>query len=75
MTKYEAMHPTVVSEDNSSSGMLIISTINRTVCKSIYLKDKITNVIANDYILKYSATGAVIYITKYYSKIFNKFKI
>ena len=38
MTKYEAVHPTVVSENDSSSGMLIIKTINRTVCINIYLK-------------------------------------
>ena len=35
LTKYEAVHPTVVSENNSSSGMLIILTINRTVCINI----------------------------------------
>ena len=57
LTKYEAVHPTAVSENNSSSGMLIILTINRTVC--------ITNVIPNEYILEYSSAVAIMYITKY----------
>ena len=38
LTKYEAVHPTAVSENNSSSGMLIILTISQTVCINIYLK-------------------------------------
>ena len=38
-------------------------------------KYQITNVILNDYILKYSAAVALIYITKYQSKTFQKFKI
>ena len=38
LTKYEAVHPTAVSENNSSSGMLIIQTISQTVCINIYLK-------------------------------------
>ena len=37
LTKYR-VHPTVVSENNSSSGMLIIYTINQTVCININLK-------------------------------------
>ena len=41
LTKYEAVHPMAVSENNSSSGMLIILTINRTVCICIYLKGQI----------------------------------
>ena len=38
LTKYEAVHPKAVSENNSSSGMLIILTISQTVCINIYLK-------------------------------------
>ena len=38
LTKYEAVHPTDVSKSNSSSGMLTIQTISRTVCINIYLK-------------------------------------
>ena len=40
LTKYEAVHPTDVSENNSSSGMLILLIINRTVCINIYLKGR-----------------------------------
>ena len=38
LTYYEAVHPTAVPDNNSSSGMLMIETINRTVWINIYLK-------------------------------------
>ena len=51
------MQPTDVSENDSSSGMLIIWTKPKHfVLTCMYIqKDQITNVILNDYILKYSA--------------------
>ena len=38
LTKYEAVHPTAVSENDSSSGMLIILTISQTVFINIYMR-------------------------------------
>ena len=38
LTKYEAVHPTVVLENKFPSWMLIISTRNLTVCINVYLK-------------------------------------
>ena len=37
--------------------------------------DEITNVILYDYILEYSAAVALMFVTKYLSKTFCKFKI
>ena len=61
MTKYEAVHPMDVSENNPSSEMLNIFDKNGSESE----RTKITNVIPNDNILKYSATVVLMYITKY----------
>ena len=38
LTKYETVHPAAVSENASLTGLLIVKTVNRTVCINIYLK-------------------------------------
>ena len=64
LTKYEALHPAVISENILSETLIKISKQFVLVCIK---KDQVTS-FHNDYILEHSAAIALKYFIKYESK-------